>query len=106
MHKPDSDAPDYPLKQWDIITHIGDAPVDDQGMIKIGGDLRIAFTYLVQKIAKDGKVPLTVVRAGKELKVEVPVSSKYPMLIPDLAGDYPPYFIYGRWYFLQPRSSS
>ncbi|HXC98067.1 MAG TPA: trypsin-like peptidase domain-containing protein [Verrucomicrobiae bacterium] len=95
VHKSGSDAPDYPLKQWDIITHIGDAPVDDQGMIKIGGDLRIAFTYLVQKIAKDGRVPLTIVRAGKELKVEVPVSSKYPMLIPDLEGDYPPYFIYG-----------
>ena len=95
VHKPGSDAPDYPLKQWDIITHIGDTPVDDQGMIKIGDDLRIAFTYLVQKITKDGKVPLTVVRAGQELKLEVPVSSKNPLLIPNYDGSYPPFFIYG-----------
>ncbi len=95
VHKPDSDAPDYPLKQWDIITRIGDTPVDDQGMIKIGDNLRIHFTYLVQKITRDGKLPLAIVRAGKELKVEVPVSAKDPLLIPNMSGSYPPFFIYG-----------
>jgi S1-C subfamily serine protease len=99
VNKPDSDAPDYPLKQWDIITYMGDTPVDDQGMIKIGDNLRIHFTYLVQKIAKDGKVPLTIVRAGKELKVEVPVSAKNPLLIPNLDGSYPSFFIYGPMVF-------
>ena len=34
-------SPDYPLKEWDVITRIGDTPVDDQGMIKISDDLRV-----------------------------------------------------------------
>jgi S1-C subfamily serine protease len=84
-----------PLKIWDVITRIGDLPVDDQGMVQVGPDLRIRFRYEVQHLAKNGKVPLTVVRGGKTLKIEMPVSSKYPMLIPDRDGTYPPYFIYG-----------
>ena len=62
----------YPLKEWDVITKIGDTPVDDQGMIKLGDNLRVRFEYEVQHIATNGTVPLTIVRAGKELKVACP----------------------------------
>ncbi|MGA3006593.1 MAG: trypsin-like peptidase domain-containing protein [Opitutaceae bacterium] len=85
----------YPLKKWDVITRIGDTPVDDQGMVKVGHDLRVRFDYLVQKIAQGGKVPLTVVRAGQTLSVELPVSPDRPMLVPYLRDNYPSYFIYG-----------
>jgi Trypsin-like peptidase domain/PDZ domain len=34
VHKPFSNDATYPLKEWDVITRIGDTPVDDQGMIK------------------------------------------------------------------------
>ncbi|HTY88689.1 MAG TPA: trypsin-like peptidase domain-containing protein [Candidatus Acidoferrum sp.] len=95
VHKPYSAEPGYPLKEWDVITRIGDTPVDDQGMIKLGPNLRVRFQYLVQQVAKNGKTPLTIVRAGKELPVELPVSPKYPMVIPDLNGAYPSYFVYG-----------
>jgi S1-C subfamily serine protease len=54
VHKPESDDPAYPLKQWDVITKIGDTPIDDQGMIKVGPNLRVQFTYMVQKIARNG----------------------------------------------------
>ncbi|MEO5959642.1 MAG: trypsin-like peptidase domain-containing protein, partial [Opitutaceae bacterium] len=93
----ESDTADsaYPLKPWDIITRIGDTPVDNEGMVRIGDNLRVRFRYLVQKVARDGKVPLTVVRAGKEMKVEAPVSPWRPMLIPDLDGTYPSYFVFG-----------
>jgi S1-C subfamily serine protease len=89
----------YPLKTWDIIVKIGNTPVDDQGMIKLGSNLRIRFSYLIQKIAKGGILPLTVVRAGKEVQVKVPVSSTYPLVIPDLNNTYPSYFIYGPMVF-------
>jgi S1-C subfamily serine protease len=85
----------YPLKKWDVITKIGEDKVDDQGMIKFGDNLRVRFTYDVQKIARDGKVPLSLVRGGKEMTLEVPVSSDRPRLIATLHGEYPPYFIYG-----------
>jgi S1-C subfamily serine protease len=95
VHRPASDASDYPLKEWDLITRIGEAPVDDQGMIKLGENLLVRFSYLVQKIARQGKVPLSIVRAGKEQQVELPVSSSLPQLNPGLKGALPSYFIYG-----------
>jgi hypothetical protein len=95
VHRPTSSDPSYPLKEWDLITKIGDYPVDDQGMVKLGPNLRVRFQYRVQQVAQDGKVPLTVVRDGKTLQVQVPVTGKRPLLIPDLDGGYPSWFIYG-----------
>jgi S1-C subfamily serine protease len=95
VHHPHLKDANYPLKEWDVITHIGQVPLDDQGMVKLGPDMRVEFRYLVQKLAKDGKLALTVVRAGQSLHIELPVANTRPMLVPDLAGHYPPYFIYG-----------
>jgi S1-C subfamily serine protease len=95
VHKPYKIDPAYPLQEWDVITRIGDQPVDDQGMIKLGDNLRVRFRYLIQHIATNGTVPLTIIRAGKELKINLPVSAQYPRLIPGLDGAYPSYFIYG-----------
>jgi len=95
VHKPCKSDEGYPLKEWDVITQIGDTPVDDQGMIKLGDDLRVRFEYEVQHVTTNGAVPLTIVRAGKELKINLPVSADYPRLIPGLNGAYPSYFIYG-----------
>jgi S1-C subfamily serine protease len=83
------------LKPFDLITKIGDTELDNTGMVKLDGDLRLNFQYLVQKVAKDGKVPLTVVRQGKAMPVSVPVKTHYPMLIESLKGKYPSYFVYG-----------
>ncbi len=95
VHRPFRSDPAYPLKEWDVITRLGDTPVDDQGMIKLSANLRVYFTYLVQKAAKAGKVPLTVVRAGQEVCVELPVGPKLPRVIASLEGANPSYFVYG-----------
>jgi S1-C subfamily serine protease len=95
VHKPFKEDPAYPLKEWDVITRIGDTPLDDQGMIKLAPNLRVRFRYAVQHITTNGTVPLTIVRAGKEQKVSLPVSAQYPRLVPGLNGAYPSYFIYG-----------
>jgi hypothetical protein len=50
---------------------------------------------LIQRLAKDGLLPLTVVRAGKTIRLQLPVSAEHPTLVRDLRGSYPPYFIYG-----------
>lgn len=84
----------YPLKPWDIITRIGDTKVDNEGMVRVG-DIRVRFQYMLQKVARNGTAPLTIVRAGQELQVEVPVAPRRPLLIPDLDGSYPSYFVYG-----------
>ena len=95
VHQPLRTDATYPLKEWDVITKIGDRPIDNQGMVKLNVNLRVWFSYFVQKVAKNGKVPLTVVRTGKAIAVELPVSPSRPMLIPSLQGDYPSYFVYG-----------
>ena len=95
VHQPFHTSADYQLKKWDVITFVGDTPVDDQGMVRVGADLRLNLRYTVQKIAKNGHVPITVVRDGKAVKINMPLMSDRPLLIPDLKGDYPPYFIYG-----------
>jgi S1-C subfamily serine protease len=99
VHRPDKADAAYPLKEWDVLTRIGDTPIDNQGMVKIDKDLRVNFAYMIQKVAKDGKLPLTLVRAGKTLKVELPVSAEYPTLVSDLRGEYPSYFVYGPMVF-------
>jgi S1-C subfamily serine protease len=95
VHRPDKTDAAYPLKEWDVITRVGDTPIDNQGMVKITADLRVQFAYMIQRLAKDGKLALTVVRDGKPLKIELPVTANRPTLIPDLHGAYPSYFVYG-----------
>lgn len=99
VHRPFDTGASYPLKEWDVITRIADTPIDDEGMIKLGSNLRVDFRYLIQNVASKGKVPLTVVRAGKPLQIQLPAPSTRPLLIPSLNGDYPPYFIYGPMVF-------
>jgi S1-C subfamily serine protease len=95
VHRPAHSDAAYPLKEWDVVSRIGNAPIDNQGMVKIDRDLRVSFGYLIQQTAVNGKLPLTVVRGGKTLAVQLPVSVEHPTLVTDLRGSYPSYFIYG-----------
>jgi hypothetical protein len=84
-----------PLKEWDVITKIGDAPIDNEGMVHLTSNLRVGFMYRVQQLAHDGKVPLTVIRNGQTLHLQAPVYQHRPRLLEALAGGYPSYFVYG-----------
>jgi S1-C subfamily serine protease len=97
---PFSLSPDYPLKKWDVVTQIGDEPIDSQGNVKIRDDLRVSFQYLVPKLAKEGRVPLTIVRDRKASQVQVPVRSDGNFVIPFLRGSYPRYFVCGPMVFM------
>jgi S1-C subfamily serine protease len=83
------------LEQWDVVTRIADVPVDDQGMIHLEPDLRLSAGYEVQRAARNGKVPLTLVRGGKTIQVDAPAPAHYPMMVESLEGQYPRYFVYG-----------
>ena len=104
VKKPNLDDDAYPLKKWDVVTHIGKFPIDSQGQVKVGADLRLGANYMIQKLvqiettsSKDNKasIPLTIVRDGKSSQIALPVVNKVPQLIPDLDGGYPAYFVYG-----------
>lgn len=99
VQRPASTQADYPLKEWDIITHIGDIAIDNQGMVKLTDNLNVRFHYRIQQVAKDGKLPLTVVRNGQVMKINLPVVATQPRLINALNGQYPSYFVYGPMVF-------
>jgi S1-C subfamily serine protease len=96
VHEPaEPKDPDWPLKKWDLITKIGDREIDNDGQVRIEDGLRVRFQYLIQTLANDGKVPLTVVRDGETIRVDLPVTPHRSMLIEELKGAYPSYFVYG-----------
>jgi S1-C subfamily serine protease len=95
VHVPDRDDADYPLEEWDLITKIGDHELDNTGMVAVKGGLRLHFQYYIQRLAKDGKAPLTIIRKGETKVIELPVTAHHPMLIEGLQGRYPSYFVYG-----------
>src|SRR5271170_622612 len=84
VHRPDKTEASYPLKEWDVITHIGDTPIDNQGMVKLDKDIRVNFAYMIQRLANNGTVQMTVVRAGKTEHIQLPVPAEHPTLIGDL----------------------
>jgi hypothetical protein len=99
--QPYRDDPSYPLKEWDVITKIGDTPIDGDGKVAIRYDLRLSASYLVQKYAKNGLLPLTVYRNGKLLSINLPVRSQRELVIPYIMDANPRYFIFGPFVFSQ-----
>lgn len=95
VHKPFEVAANAGLKEWDVITHIGETPIDNQCMVKLKPSVRVMFKYKVQQVAAKGKVTLGIVRSGKAMQVQAPVYTSRPHLIGDLQGGYPSYFIFG-----------
>lgn len=98
---------DSPLQVWDVVTHIGEHDIDNVGQCRIRDDLRGAFTYFVHKVVdEEGNVPLTIIREGKEMKVNAKARIDPPTLLPSLAknNDYPRYFIVGPLVFTQATS--
>jgi len=95
LRRAEQPAADYPLQPWDVVTHIGDTRIDNEGMIILSENVRVAFKYRIQQIALDGRVPLTVIRDGRELQVDVPVAADRPLVAPFLQGAYPRYFVHG-----------
>jgi S1-C subfamily serine protease len=95
IHRPYDQSSTAVLKEWDVITQIGDTAIDNQCMVKLKPSVRVMFKYKVQQIASNGKVALNIVRAGKPMTVQAPVYVGRPHLIGDLQGGYPSYFIFG-----------
>src|SRR5262245_19649667 len=99
--QPYLDDPSYPLREWDVITQIGDVPVDSDGKVAIRYDLRLSASYLAQKYAKNGLLAVTVYRDGKLVKMNLPVRSKRDLVIPYMMDAQPRFFILGLFVFSQ-----
>ncbi len=102
VHQPARPGDDYPLKVDDVITHIGEHPLDAAGNVRVGAELQLPFYYYVPKLAHDGLLPLTVLRGGESRTIELPVKYQDKSLLAALNGGYPRYFICGPMVFSPP----
>lgn len=90
-----SDAEDYPLQRWDVVTHLGEYALDRQGNVRISDDLRLKALYLLQQLTVDGQLPATISRDGISSQVQIPMGSTPEWVIADLFEKSPAYFVYG-----------
>jgi S1-C subfamily serine protease len=93
--RPYREDDDYPLKKWDVVTHVGPHAIDNQGYVDVREGLRLRFLYYVSRLARDGRVPLTILRDGEKQEASVPVTPRRDFLVPLLEDGYPEYFIHG-----------
>lgn len=83
------------LKPFDVITHVGDFEIDDQGAGRLESGLRVPVFYLAHLVVKDGQIPMKVIRDGKEVKLSYPAVRSRDMLVQQLRGEELPYFVHG-----------
>ena len=90
-----TDEDNYPLKAWDVVTKIGDVPLDQEGNVQVEDNLRLSFQYLIPRYQKDGLLPLTIMRDGQEMDIQLPLVMNPEWLVKPLKGTYPQHFIFG-----------
>jgi S1-C subfamily serine protease len=95
-----------PLHKGDILTHVGPHELDNQGQVKFRDSLHLPFLYVVPQVVKHGKVPATVLRDGEELKLHIPVASPEELVLREMKGEYPSFFLYGPLVFTAATSNS
>ena len=100
LRQPYSEDDEYPLKKWDVITHVGDEPIDNKGKVRVRDDLQLLFQYRIPQLAQDGTIPLQIIRDKQPMTVTVPVQRKLDRVIQSLDGAYPRHFIYGPVVFM------
>jgi S1-C subfamily serine protease len=91
----------YPLHVGDVITSIGDHAIDNAGMVHVEGDRMIKFQYLVQRSARDGRLPLLILHDGKESRLDLPVKPLADRLFLQLSESPLSYFVFGPLVFTE-----
>jgi S1-C subfamily serine protease len=99
-------GPDYPLREFDILTKVGDYDVDNQGMVRLENDLLAPLLAAFPKAAKDGAIRLTLLRDGETVTASLPLAARDNRLIHGYQGETPQYFIHGPLAFSPVRAEA
>ena len=83
------------LQPYDILTHVGNFEIDDEGTGRLESGMRVPVYYLAQLAVKDGIIPMKALRDGNPISIEYPAVRSRDLLIQQLRGDDIPYFIHG-----------
>ncbi len=95
VREPRKPDPSYPLREGDVVTHIGRVEVDNEGLVDYPDNLRLPFTALVPRLAQGGTVPVRLLRGGKPKEVGMVATREDDRLIKPYRGRYPSYFVHG-----------
>jgi S1-C subfamily serine protease len=106
VRPPARSGPDYPLREFDILTKVGDYDVDNQGMVNLGNGLLAPLRAAFPKAAKDGAIPVTLLRDGQAVTASLPVVAHDNRLIRGFQGEPLPYFIHGPLVFSPARAEA
>jgi S1-C subfamily serine protease len=87
-------VPSNPIRENDVVTRIGTAEIDNEGLVDFEG-MRLPFSVLVPPLAKNGTVPVRLIRAGKPMELGMVVTREDDRLIKPYRGQYPTYFVQG-----------
>jgi hypothetical protein len=92
---PSSSKANSPVKPFDVLTKIGDFPIDNSGLVQLKNGMRAHFLYLVPKLARDDAVPVTLWRQGQNVAATLPVTIQDNRLVRPYNGEPLSYFIHG-----------
>ena len=98
-----SEDPSVIFKTWDMIDTIGDYDIDNAGMITVDDSIRLSWGYMIPQLGSGGTVPITVLRDGESISLDIPVSNVRDDLLPMIGDGYPEYFIVGPMVFSPAR---
>jgi S1-C subfamily serine protease len=91
------------LQKWDLLDKIGGYDIDNAGMITVGDNLRLSWAYQIPQLAQNGTVPVTILRDGESIEIDMEVASTRDELLSPIGDDYPEYFIIGPLVFSPAR---
>lgn len=94
---------EQPLELWDVLDKIGDHDIDNAGLVTLDDGLRLQWRYFIRSLADNGKVPVTIIRAGETIETEIAVTNEHDEVIPFIGDGYPEYFIAGPMIFTPVR---
>ena len=94
---------EQPLEEWDVLDMVGDYDIDNAGMVTRDDNLRLHWRYFMRELSDNGSVPVTVIRDGESVGINLKVTNKRDELVPFIGNDYPEYFICGPMIFTPVR---
>jgi hypothetical protein len=83
------------LREFDVLTQIGDRAIDREGMVQVSDGLRLPFLYLVPRLEPGGTIPIRLWRDRQSLEVALPVGRADDALVRELGNREPSYFVAG-----------
>lgn len=91
------------LEEWDVLDMVGGYDIDNAGMVTRDDELRLHWRYFIRELANDGSIPVTVIRDGAAVEIELSVGNDRDELVPFIGNAYPEYFICGPMIFTPVR---